>query len=127
MVNDCWEFWRLTRTTDGVLEWLAVTRPAARARIDRLKMWTLIPDRRVFLANWYVTEDHRREDGMSMWIHDNIDLEEAREVALEVPQVSAADLGRLLRPEAGLTLDQIDRHPVTKILGTRVAGALAAR
>jgi hypothetical protein len=39
----------------------------------------------------------------------------------------ADDASTLLRPEACLTLDQIDRHPVSKILGTPVAGAVAAR
>ena len=46
------------------------------------------------------------------------------------PQIRPAmadDASTLLRPEACLTLDQIDRHPVSKILGTPVAGAVAAR
>jgi hypothetical protein len=57
-----WEFRRLNRTDDGSLRWLAITRPDARARIDRQKVWTLIPDRRLFIANWFVTEDHRRRE-----------------------------------------------------------------
>ncbi|MBY0287293.1 MAG: hypothetical protein K2X52_09095 [Mycobacteriaceae bacterium] len=62
MATHGWEFWRLNRTDDGSLQWLAITRPQARATIDKFKVWTLIPDRRLFLANWVVTEDHGRED-----------------------------------------------------------------
>jgi hypothetical protein len=124
MVTRGWEFWRLDRTDDDSLQWLAITRPEARATIDRFKVWTLIPSRRLFLANWFVTEDHRSEGGPGIWVHENIDIEEAREVAVAVPDVSSEDMARLTRPERCLTLDQLDRHPVDKILGTRVAQAL---
>lgn len=124
-VNLGWEHWRLTRIDDGSLEWLAFTRPEARARIDRYKVWTLIPGRRIFLANWIVTEDYHRLDGESgIWDFENIDIYEAREIALEVPHVSTEDLARILRPERCLSLDQLDRHPAAKLLGTRVAEAL---
>ena len=117
MRSDGWEFWRLTRASDGELEWLGITRPTARASIDRVKVWTLMPARSVFIANWFVSEDHWREEGASLWIHENIESDEAREVALAVPELSAVDLARLTRPEACLTLAQIDRYPVAKILG----------
>jgi hypothetical protein len=124
-VNRGWEHWRLNRIDDDSLQWLAFTRPEARATIDRYKVWTLIPDRGIFLANWLVTEDHHRQDGdPGIWNFENIDIHEAREIALEVPQVSAEVLACLLRPERCLTLEQLDRHPVERLLGTRVADAL---
>lgn len=119
-----WEYWRLNRIDDDSLQWLAISRPDARASIDQTKLWTLIPDRRLFVANWFVTEDHRRQQEPGIWIHENIDIDEARDVALEVPQVSADDLARILRPERCLTLDQLDRYPADKILGARVARLL---
>ncbi|GJJ22546.1 hypothetical protein [Mycolicibacterium mageritense] len=122
-----WEYWRLNRIDDDSIEWLALTRPEGRAGIDRTKVWTLIPDRRIFLANWIVTEDHHRQEEPGIWTHENIDIDEARETALEVPQVSADALARILRPERCLTLDQLDRYPAEKILGARVANALGRR
>lgn len=129
MVNKAgWEFWRLDRVDDGVLQWLAITRPGARSAIDRFKVWTLVPMRRLFIANWFVTEDHHRDaDAPGIWIYENIDIEEARDLAPELPDVSAADMTRLLHPERCLTLDQLDNHAVGKILGARVAAALGER
>jgi hypothetical protein len=127
MALSSWKYWRLTRVTDGELEWLALSRPDSRATIDRQKLWTLLPNRSVFIANWYVTEDHWREDDLNLWTHEHIDAEEAREVALAVPELSAVDLTRLTRPESWLTLQQIDRFPVDKILGKRVERALKSR
>ncbi|WP_152538101.1 hypothetical protein [Williamsia sp. D3] len=75
MANAGWEFWKLTRVDDERVEWLAVTRPGARAVIDQHKVWTLVPGRGVFIANWFVTQDHHREDG-NTWIHENIDVRE---------------------------------------------------
>jgi hypothetical protein len=126
-VNYGWEYWRLNRVDDGSLAWLAISRPEARATIDRSKLWTLIPDRRIFLANWIVTEDHHRQVEAGIWIHENIDIYEAREIAVEMPQVSDEELARILRPERVFTLDQLDRHPADKILGVRVANALRER
>lgn len=127
MASHDWEYWRLTGLEDGRVEWLAATKPGARATIDRQKVWTLIPRRVEFIANWYVTEDHLRASGDSLWLHELIEIDEAREVALEVLQPSGADLARLSRPETCLTLDQIDRHAVEKLLGNRVAAVLFAR
>lgn len=127
MTKDGWEFWRVAGEADEALAWLAVTRPGARSVIDRQKVWTLVPNRSVFIANWFVTEDHWREDGEGIWAYENIDVEEARTVALEVPDPSDSDMSRLTRPESSFTLDQIDRHPVDKLLGKRVAGELATR
>lgn len=126
MVNAGWEFWKLTRVDDERVEWLAVTRPGARAVIDQHKVWTLVPGRGVFIANWFVTQDHHREDAHT-WVHENIDVEDARELAVELGDPAAEDMARLTRPEAELTLDQIDRHPVDKLLGKRVAAALISR
>lgn len=119
-----WEYWRLNRIDDDSLQWLAISLPTARAVIDRSKVWTLIPDRRLFVANWFVTENHLRQQEPGIWIHENIDIDEAREIALELPPASAEDLARIMRPERCLTLDQLDRYPADKILGARVARLL---
>lgn len=126
MANAGWEFWKLTRVDDERIEWLAVTRPGARAVIDQHKVWTLIPNRGVFIANWFVTQDHHHEDE-HIWVHENIDVEDARKLAIELDDPAADDMARLTRPEAELALDQIDRHPVEKLLGKRVATALLSR
>ncbi|MFZ2530203.1 MAG: hypothetical protein WAX14_21540 [Rhodococcus sp. (in: high G+C Gram-positive bacteria)] len=77
------------------------------------------------MANWFATEDHwLAEAGESLWLHEEIDADEARQTALEVPRPDPADIARLARPERCLTLDQIDRHPVEKVLGKRVADKL---
>ena len=63
----------------------------------------------------------------NQWIHTNIDVYDAREVALLVPQPRAEDIKRIARPEAMLTLDDIDRHKVTTVLGKGTAQAMKAR
>jgi hypothetical protein len=45
-----WEFWALTRPESEKVEWLAATRPGARSALDRRKVWTLVPERGLFLA-----------------------------------------------------------------------------
>ena len=124
MAKDGWEFWRVSNASSGALEWLAVTRPGARAAIDREKVWTLLPKSRMFLASWFLTADFGREDDVNDWVYENIDSVEAREVALEVPEPSTATVTRLTHPESSLSLNQIDRHPVDKLLGKRVADKL---
>ena len=119
-----WEYWRLNRIDDDSLQWLAISLPTARAVIDRSKVWTLIPDRRLFVANWFVTEDHLRQQEPGIWIHENIDIDEARDIAVELPSVSAEDLAGIMRPDRCLTLDQLDRYPADKPLGARVARLL---
>ena len=79
----------------------------------------------MFFANWFVTEDHARESGL--WVHDNIHIGEACDLVGEVPAVSKEDLDRIVRPERCLTLDQIDRHPVVKVMGKRADEALKRR
>lgn len=101
-----WECWRLNRIDEGSLQWLAISRPEARAVIDQTKLWTLIPDRRIFLANWFVTEDHHRQQEPGKWVHGNIDIDGAPEVALEVPPVCSDGLARILR-----TIGGVDSHP----------------
>ncbi|NOP98025.1 hypothetical protein HGK70_19340 [Mycolicibacterium fortuitum] len=119
-----WEYWRLNRIDDDSLQWLAISRPEARALIDRSKVWTLVPNRRLFVANWFVTEDHLRQQEPGIWIHENIDIDEARDIAVELPSVSAEDLAGIMRPDRCLTLDQLDRYPADKPLGARVARLL---
>jgi|GEM_PF-3430153 len=119
-------FWKLTDADSGALAWLAFTRPNARSELDRRKVWTLIPHLQEFLANWFVSVDHELPD-QSRWVHTNIDVYEARELALLVPQPSAEEIRKITRPEAVLTLEDIDRHKVSTVLGNSTAQALKAR
>jgi hypothetical protein len=119
-------FWKLTDADSGALAWLAFTRPDARSPLARRKMWTLIPSLQEFIANWFVSVDHELTD-QSRWIHTNIDVYEARELALLVPQPNAEDVKRITRPEAVLTLDDIDRHNVATVLGKGTAQAMKGR
>jgi len=50
-----------------------------------------------------------------------------REHVLLVPQSLAEDVKRITRTEAVLTLDDIDRHRVTTVLGKGTAQAMKAR
>lgn len=120
-----WAFWELSGVSDGKLAWLAVTRPGGRSALDRQKVWTLIPRQRLFIANWFVTDDHRNYS--AQWIHTNVDIDTARDILLDVPQPSAEDMARITRPQAVLTLDQIDRHTVQKVLGKKADEALFLR
>ena len=126
MAVDGWQFWETTRVSGGELAWLGVTRPGARSAIDRQKVWTLMANRRLFIANWFVTADHMREEG-GLWVHENIDITKARDIILDVPQPSQADVDRITRPEACLRLDQIDRFTVEKVMGNRAALPLENR
>ena len=119
-------FWKLTDVVDGGLAWLAFTRPDARSTLGRRKVWTLIPQLEVFMANWFVIVDRERTD-QSQWIHTPVDLYEARELALLVPRPQAEDMKRITRPQAVLTLDDIDRHKVATVLGKGTATALKIR
>ena len=119
-------FWKLTDADSGALAWLAFTRPDARSALARRKVWTLIPYLQEFIANWFVSVDRERTD-QSQWIHTNIDVYEARELALLVPQPTAGDIKRITRPQAVLTLDDIDRLKVTTVLGKGTAQDLKAR
>lgn len=119
-------FWKVTDADSGELAWLAFTRPDARSALARRKVWTLIPSMQEFLANWFVSIDHEGSD-QRLWIHTNIDVDEARELALLVPQPQAKDIKRITRPEAVLTIDDIDRLKVTTVLGRGTAQALKAR
>jgi hypothetical protein len=119
-------FWKLATVDDGELAWLALTRPDARAAIDRRKVWTLIPQLRVFLANWFATVDRERTD-QGEWVHTIIDIDEARDLVGDVPEPTAEDMRRITRPQAVLTLDQIDRYPVAAVLGKRADDVLKGR
>lgn len=119
-------FWKLTDADSGALAWLAFTRPDARSALARRKVWTLIPYLQEFITNWFVSVDRERTD-QSQWIHINIDIYEARELALLVPQPQAEDVKRITRPEAVLTLDDIDRHKVATVLGKGTAQEMKAR
>lgn len=119
-------FWKLTDADSGALAWLAFTRPDARSALARRKVWKLIPYLQEFIANWFVSVDRERTD-QSQWIHTNIDVYEARELALLVPQPTAGDIKRITRPQAVLTLDDIDRLKVTTVLGKGTAQDLKAR
>ena len=118
-------FWKLADADSGALTWLAFTRPNGSA-LARRKVWTLLPHLQVFIANWFVSVDRERTLGCQ-WIHTNIDIREARELALLVPQPHAEDIKRITRPTAVLALDDIDRHTVTTVLGKGTAQALRQR
>ncbi|MCP9276931.1 hypothetical protein [Mycolicibacterium arenosum] len=119
-------FWKLTEADSGELIWLAFTRPDARSALARRKVWTLIPHLQDFMANWFVSVDHELTD-QNQWIHTNIDVYEARELALLVPQPKVEDIKRITRPEAVLALDDIDRYKVTTVLGKGTAQAMRTR
>lgn len=124
-----WMLWKVTRPDDGELAWFGITRPGARSALDRDKMWTLVPGNRLFVANWYVTEDFLRSPG-GRWVFENVDSAEARDVLPDVPDPSPDDLTRITRPERVLTVDQIDRFTVLKVLkvlGIRADDSLRVR
>lgn len=93
MAGPDWIFWKVS-DHGGELLWLGITRPRARSAVDRVKFWTLIPKRRFFIANWYVTEDHLRSPG-GTWSYENIEIAEAREILTELPDVAPEDLARI--------------------------------
>ncbi len=121
-----WEYWDIRDATTGAQAWLGVSRPGARATIDRVKIWTLITTPPVFLANWQISVDFHRTEGAHRWTYTHIDVTEARRLALTTPPLTAADRARLTRPEEFLTLAQIDRKPVAALLGKKTAEQLAA-
>ena len=57
MVHNGRAFWKLTDVDSGALAWLAFTRPDARSGLARRKVWTLIPQMQVFVANWLASVD----------------------------------------------------------------------
>jgi hypothetical protein len=44
-------------------------------------------------------------------VHENIDVEAARSLAVVIAEPDSTDIKRLTLPEAELTLNQIDRYP----------------
>ncbi|MDF3285093.1 hypothetical protein [Gordonia sp. N1V] len=121
MVDLRWQYWQLLDPADESLRWLAITRPKAHARIDRTKMWTLLADKAVLVANWFVAEDHQRPEAQRRWIHDSITGWDFCEAAVEAGLPTADELARIARPEAMLTVDQIDRIPLVGVVGKREA------
>lgn len=124
MASDGWEFWKIA-SPNGEVAWLGITRPGGRSALDRRKVWTLVPGIRQFVANWFVTEDHMAESGQ--WVHENIDIDDARAIINEIPEPSRSDLDRLVRPERVLGLNEIDRFTVEKVMGKRADLALRGR
>jgi hypothetical protein len=59
--------------------------------------------------------------------HESIDITEARNILGELPDPSKDDLDRLVRPERILTIQQIDRFPVSAVMGKRADTMLRAR
>lgn len=127
MASPTWEFWRISRRTDGALEWLGATRPGSRVAADRDKVWTLVPRQLKFVANWYVTDDRSAADCNAVLIHEWIEVAEARAVALRAPDPTPEQLTRLVAPEAVQRLGRIDRYEIEPLLGVRVASLLARR
>lgn len=112
-----WDFWEITNP-DSSLAWLGLTRERAASAIDRQKVWTLLPRSRLFVANWFVTEDRLRSEDQ-IWNHQMIDIADARELLVAVPQPTGEVVKRLCRPAAALSLDQLDNHSVLKVMGGR--------
>ena len=113
-----WRFWQFLNQ-DGKLEWVGVTRPTTHARIDRTKVWTLLPAQRRLIANWFVSHDHQLDESDRLWIHDSIDGWDFCDAAALAPEPSKADVDRLSRPESMLTFRQIDDIPLVNITGKR--------
>lgn len=126
MTSAGWVFWKVTCPDGDELVWLGITRPGGRSAIDRTKVRTLLPRSRVFIANWYVTEDFVRSPG-GQWCFENVDVTDARAILHELPDPSSEELSRITRPERVLTLDQIDRVDAVKVLGKRAGAVLADR
>ncbi|GAA4674453.1 hypothetical protein [Gordonia humi] len=119
MVNvDKYRFWQFFNS-DGDLEWLGVMRPTAHARIDRQKVWTLLPGQRRLIANWFLSHDRQLDENERRWTHDSITGWDFVDAAIVVPEPSKDDVERLSRPEAVLTFDQIDDIPLLRISGKR--------
>lgn len=125
MSNPNCEFWKVIGEA-GELAWLGITRPGARSAIDRDKVWTLVPRSRVFIANWFVTDEFRGAQG-GLYSFENIDVEEARDLVAELSDPSQDDIARLMRPERVLTAQQVDRVEAVKVLGRKAHDALGRR
>ncbi|MCF8570471.1 hypothetical protein L5G32_09350 [Gordonia sp. HY002] len=115
---DKWRFWQFFNQA-GDLEWIGVMRPTAHARIDRQKIWTLLPGQRRLIANWFISQDHQLEESERRWVHDSIDGWDFLDAAIIIPEPPKDDVERLSRPEAVLTFDQITDIPLLKITGKR--------
>ncbi|MFZ2510036.1 MAG: hypothetical protein WAW85_02950 [Gordonia sp. (in: high G+C Gram-positive bacteria)] len=113
-----WRFWQFF-DHDGALRWVGVSRPNSHRKIDRTKIWTLLPSQQVLVANWFLMADQQLPEAEREWVHDSIDGWDFCDAAIEVPEPSRDDLARLTRPEAELTLDQIDRIPMEQVTGLR--------
>jgi hypothetical protein len=126
MARAGWIFWKITDSSNGDLAWLGITRAGGRSATDRDTMRTLIPRSRMFVANWYVTEDYLRSPG-GVWSFENIDVSDARDILSDLPDPSAEEVARITRPERVLTLDKIDRFEVLKVLGQSAQYSLRLR
>src|SRR4051812_11516962 len=121
-----WIFWKIIDSGSGDLAWLGITKAGGRSAADRDKVRTLIPRSRVFVANWYVTEDYLRSPG-GLWSFENIPVSDARDVLSDLPDPSPDEVARITRPERILTLDQVDRFDVLKVMGERAQFSLRQR
>jgi hypothetical protein len=126
VVATAWEFWRISRADDGRLEWLGATRRSPRNAVERGAVWTLVTARLAFLPNWFVSEDHQRPAEEATWVHDWIEVSQARSIALDRAP-PPADLTRLGSRTAPAQYAQLERCDIEALLGTRAANAVAAR
>ncbi|WP_347958127.1 hypothetical protein [Gordonia aichiensis] len=113
-----WKFWQFL-DDEGEIAWVGVSRPDAHARIDRVKIWTLLPAQQRLIANWYLSHDYQLPEDQRQWVHDSIDGWSFLEVAALAPEPSKEEVQRLARPEAVLTFDQIDDIALDKVTGKR--------
>ncbi|MFT4087312.1 MAG: hypothetical protein QM658_09160 [Gordonia sp. (in: high G+C Gram-positive bacteria)] len=110
-----WKFWQLF-DAGGELAWVAISRPDAPRRLDRERVWTLLPGQQRFIANWFVAQDHQRPEEERRWLHDSITGWDFIDAAGRVPEPSKDDVERIARPEAVLTFEQIDSVPLSRVL-----------
>jgi hypothetical protein len=127
VVATAWEFWRISRADNGQLEWLGATRRSPRNDSERGVVWTLVAARLAFLPNWFVSEDHERLAEDAVWVHEWIDVSEARPLALELASPAPDDVARLASSAAPARYGELQRFDIESVLGTRTANAIAAR
>lgn len=113
-----WRFWQLFDDA-GELAWVAISRPDAPRRLDRERVWTLLPKQQRLIANWFVAQDQQLPENERRWVHDSIDGWYFLEAAAAVPEPSPEDLARIARPEAMLTLEQITDVPLARVVSKK--------
>ncbi len=121
-----WLYWRLLDRATGVIDWMAITQPFERAAADLDSVWTMLPDKGVFIPNWVARLDRAVDESDRHWVHDPITLEEFKEIAPSVRRPTGDDLKGIVSPRRALTPDQSDCIAIERIVGKSVADRIAA-